>query len=219
MNEALTPPKPTGNGRAAAKAERRRQIVDATIDSIARFGLTGTTMARVTELAGVSLGLANFHFESKDRLFKAVLQQLAAEQRALWRSRAQNPGLTSRDLLLAIVDSRFHASICARKKLAVWFAFYGDVSARDTYRRAVGDVDDERLEATVAIVTEMIAEGGYTHLDPNEAALGVEALYDGLWLNMLLYPADFRRTICRARALSVIAALFPRHFDTDPART
>jgi TetR/AcrR family transcriptional regulator, transcriptional repressor of bet genes len=218
MNEAVTPPKPGRTSRAEAKAERRQQLIDATIDCIARFGLTGTTMGKVTELAGVSLGLANFHFESKDRLFEAMLQHLAAEQRALWQSRAQDPGLSSRDLLLSIVDSRFHASICARKKLAVWFAFYGDASARDTYRRAVGDVDDERLEATVAIFTEMIAEAGYTRLDPEEAALSIEALYDGLWLNMLLYPTDFRRTVCRTRALGVIAALFHKHFDTDPAR-
>ena len=218
MNEALTPSKPVGTSRSKAKAERRQQLIDATIDSIARFGLTGTTMGKVTELAGVSLGLANFHFESKDRLFEAVLQHLAAEQRALWQSRAQDPGLTGRDLLLAIVESRFHASICARKKLAVWFAFYGDATAREIYRRAVGDIDDERLEATVAIFAEMIAEAGYAHLDPDEAALSVEALYDGLWLNMLLYPADFRRSVCRDRALNVVAALFPRHFNTNPGQ-
>ena len=62
----------------------------------------------------------------------------------------------------------------------------------------------------------MIEEAGYTHLDANEAALSVEALYDGLWLNMLLYPTEFRRCICRARALNVVAALFPGHFDLPP---
>lgn len=217
MNEARTPPKPARTSRAEAKAERRLQLIDATIDCIARFGLTGTTMGKVTDLAGVSMGLANFHFESKDRLFEAVLQHLAAEHRALWRSRTQDPALSSRALLLAIVESRFHAAICARKKLAVWFAFYGDASARDTYRRAVGDVDDERLEATAAIVTEMILDAGYTHLDPVETVLSIEALYDGLWLNMLLYPTEYRRSICRARALQVVSALFPRHFEDDPA--
>lgn len=217
MNEPLNPPKQARTSRAEAKAERRQQLIDATIDSIARFGLTGTTMGKVTELAGVSLGLANFHFESKDRLFEAVLQHLAAEQRALWQSRVPDPGLTSRKLLLAIVDSRFHASICARKKLAVWFAFYGDASARETYRRAVGDIDDERLHATIGIITEMIGEAGYSGLDPNETALSIEALYDGLWLNMLLYPTDFRRSICRARALNVVASLFPKHFDSASA--
>jgi AcrR family transcriptional regulator len=114
MNEPLKPLKEARTSRAEAKAERRRQLVDATIESIARFGLTGTTMGKVTELAGVSLGLANFHFDSKDRLFEAVLQHLAAEQRALWRSRAQDPGLSSRALLLAIVESRFHATMPAR---------------------------------------------------------------------------------------------------------
>ena len=217
MNEVTSAPKPVRTSRAEAKAERRQQLIEATIDSIARFGLTGTTMGKVTETAGVSMGLANFHFESKDQLFDAMLQHLAAEQRALWQSRSQDPALSSSALLLAIVESRFHTTICARKKLAVWFAFYGDASARETYRRAVGDIDDERLDATVAIVSEMITEAGYAHLDPTETVLTIEALYDGLWLNMLLYPSDYRRNICRTRALKVITALFPKHFDTAPA--
>ena len=214
MNDVSTLVKPAKVSRAAAKAERRKQLLGATIDSIARFGLSGTTMSTVTELAGVSIGLANFHFESKDRLLEAVLKHLADEQRALWQSRRQGPDRSSRDLLQAIIDSRFHAAICRRKKLAVWFAFYGDASARVVYRRAVGDMDDERLDATVAIITEMITDAGYTGLDPVETALSIEALYDGLWLNMLLYPSDFRRAVCRRRAMNVIAALFPKHFQT-----
>jgi len=212
MTEAASSPKPAKVSRAEAKAERRLQLIDATIEAISRFGLSGTTMGVVTEIAGVSVGLANFHFESKERLFETVLKHLAAEQRALWQSRLQGPDRSSRDLLHSIIESRFHAAICNRKKLAVWFAFYGDASAREVYRRAVGDMDDERLEATVAILTEMILDAGYTGLDPTETALSIEALYDGLWLNMLLYPAEFRRPVCRVRAMNVIAALFPKHF-------
>lgn len=219
MNDASNSPKPAKVTRAAAKAERRQQLLASTIDSIARFGLSGTTMSTVTELAGVSIGLANFHFESKDRLLEAVLKHLADEQRALWQSRRQGPDSSSSDLLQAIIDSRFHAAICSRKKLAVWFAFYGDASAREVYRRAVGDMDDERLDATVSIITEMIADAGYTGLDPVETALSIEALYDGLWLNMLLYPSEFRRTVCRTRAMNVIAALFPKHFQTATVNT
>ena len=212
MNETTSAPKPARSSRAEAKAERRLQLIDATIHAISRFGLSGTTLGVVTEIAGVSVGLANFHFESKERLFETVLKHLAAEQRALWLSRLQGPDRSSQDLLQAIIDSRFSAAICKPAKLAVWFAFYGDASARAVYRRAVGDMDDERLEATVAILTEMILDAGYTGLEPTEAALSIEALFDGLWLNMLLYPADFRRPICRNRAMNVIAALFPKHF-------
>ena len=202
--------------RAEAKAERRLQLIEATIDCIAKFGLSGTTMAKVTELAGVSLGLANFHFNSKDQLFEAVLQNLADKQRALWQSRRQGPDRTSGDLLQAIVESRFHPAICARRTLAVWFAFYGDAGARDLYRRAVGDVDDERLEASATLITEMVAEANYTGIDPVETVLTIEAMWDGLWLNMLLYPNEFRRAACRDRAMRMIATLFPKHFDASP---
>ncbi|MGL4321314.1 MAG: TetR family transcriptional regulator C-terminal domain-containing protein [Paracoccaceae bacterium] len=217
MNETSHKPETPRTARAEAKAERRLQLIDATIDCIAKFGLSGTTMAKVTELAGVSVGLANFHFDSKERLFEAVLQHLADEQRALWQSRVQGPDRTSSDLLRAIVESRFHPAICARRKLAVWFAFYGDAGARDIYRRAVGDVDDERLEASAALITEMVAEAGYTGIDPVETVLTTEAMWDGLWLNMLLYPSEFRRPTCRDRAMRMIATLFPKHFDATPS--
>ena len=216
MNETSFRPEAPRTARAEAKAERRQQLIDATIDCIAKFGLSGTTMAKVTEIAGVSVGLANFHFASKDRLLEAVLRSLADEQRALWQSRVQGPDRSSGDLLRAIVESRFHPAICARRKLAVWFAFYGDAGARDIYRSAVGDVDDERLEASAALITEMVAEAGYPGIDPVETVLTIEAMWDGLWLNMLLYPGEFRRTACRDRAMRMIATLFPYHFDADP---
>jgi TetR/AcrR family transcriptional regulator, transcriptional repressor of bet genes len=216
MNDISHNPQAPRTSRAGAKAERRAQLIDATIDCIAKFGLSGTTMAKVTELAGVSVGLANFHFDSKDRLFEAVLRHLADEQRALWQSRVQGPDRASRDLLQAIVESQFHPAICARRKLAVWFAFWGDAGAREIYRRAVGDTDDERLDATVALINEMVAEAGYTGIDPVETVLTIEAAYDGLWLNMLLYPTEYRRTVCRDRAMRMIATQFPRHFDPAP---
>jgi TetR/AcrR family transcriptional repressor of bet genes len=205
-------PATPGNRRAQAKAARRQDLIEATITSIARHGLSGTTLARVTEIAGTSIGLANFHFASKEQLFEAVLKHLADEQRALWRARMRGPQRGSRERLQAIVGSRFDAAICARRRLAVWFAFWGDGSAREIYRRAVGDLDDERLEASVAIITEMVTEAGYPGIDPVATALSIEALHDGLWLNMLLYPNEFRRADCRQRAMAVIAALFPRHF-------
>lgn len=198
--------------RAEAKAERRQQLIAATIDCIAQNGISGTTIAKVTEIAGTSIGLANFHFETKELLFEAVLTLLADEQRLRWQSRNRDPSLTTAERMVAIVDARFNARICARKKLAIWFAFYGDAGARDIYRKVVMRFDDERLAAVVALFTEIVAEGGYDGIDAYQAALTYEALSDGFWLNMLLYPEDFRLAACRARTLDALAALFPRHF-------
>jgi TetR/AcrR family transcriptional regulator, transcriptional repressor of bet genes len=211
-----TPPETPLTGRAAAKAERRRQFIDATITCIAKHGLSGTTLAKVTEIAGTSIGLANFHFASKDRLLEAVLTHLSDELRGLWRDRNRAAGRPAADQLLAIVDASFHPRICDRKKLAIWSAFYGDARAREIYRKVVSDVDDERLFATVAILEILVQEGGYAGIDPMETALALESLYDGLWQNMLLYPAEFRRSAARNRVVIVLAAFFPRHFPVTP---
>jgi TetR/AcrR family transcriptional repressor of bet genes len=208
------PPTPPRTRRAQAKAERRQALIDATITSIADYGLSGTTIARVTEIAGTSVGLANFHFDNKERLFEAVLQHLAAQERALWQDRIADASLTPAARLRAIGETRFHVRSCDRKRLAVWFAFWGDAGARDIYRRVVGASDDERLEATVAIIEDLCAGAGPR--DARQTALGLEAFYDGLWLNHLLYPRDFPRQTCRERIHEHLAALFPPHFDDLP---
>jgi TetR/AcrR family transcriptional repressor of bet genes len=206
-----TPPSAPRTRRAQAKLERRQALIDATIQSIADYGLSGTTIARVTEIAGTSIGLANFYFENKERLFEATLQHLADVERAVWQRFNDDAALTPAERLVALLDARFHPQVCNRRTLAVWFAFWGDAGARDIYRRVVGALDDERLDATIAIIRSLGADATGSQRDPTQTALGMEAFYDGLWLNHLLYPTEFKRAGCRQRALDHLAALFPAH--------
>jgi len=199
----------TRPGRSRPRADRRQQLIDATIRSIADFGLTGTTIAKVSLIAGTSIGLANFHFDTKERLLEATLRHLADKQRVFWSGRFLDQGLGLTDRLVALVESRFDAQVCDPDTLAVWFAFWGDASARVIYRRVVAHADDERLYAAEAILAGLYAKTGQTDTDTMEMALAVEAYFDGLWLNMLLYPDDFGRLDCQKRALDFVAALFP----------
>ena len=199
--------------RAQAKVERRQALIDATIDSIAEYGLSGTTMARVTERAGTSIGLANFYFESKESLFAAVLQHLADAEQALWQDRLAQTDHSPAARLIALIDARFDPDVCNPRTLAVWFAFWGDAGAREIYRRVVEPTDDARLTAIIGLIQSLEIAPGQTVRDAEKTALGLEAFYDGLWLNLLLYPEDFRRIECRARAVEHLVALFPTHFD------
>jgi TetR/AcrR family transcriptional repressor of bet genes len=206
---------PAKTRRAQAKEERRQALIDATIRSITEYGLSGTTIAKVTEIAGTSIGLANFHFENKERLFEATLQHLADEERAVWQKLNDDSALTPTERLLGLLDARFHPKVCNRRTLAVWFAFWGDAGARDIYRRVVGALDDERLDATVSIIRSLGTTATGPQRDPMETALGLEAFYDGLWLNHLLYPDEFKRLGCRQRALDHLSALFPAHVSSS----
>lgn len=213
LQDDLTIDRPKGR-RAQAKLERRQTLLDATIDSIAEYGLSGTTIARVTEIAGTSIGLANFYFENKERLFEAVLHHLAEVEREMLEKHLARAGEAVADRLIAQINARFDARVCNPRTLAVWFAFWGDAAARTIYRRVVQPTDDARLALVVPLIRSLSADD-LSH-DAYRTALGMEAFYDGLWLNMLLYPDDFSHIKCRARAVEHLVTLFPEQFESPP---
>ncbi|WP_420139258.1 TetR/AcrR family transcriptional regulator [Sphingomonas sp.] len=58
---------------------RRQRIVDATLEAIAQFGVTGTTHRRIAGIAQVPLGSVTYYFETLDALITAAFLQLAEQ--------------------------------------------------------------------------------------------------------------------------------------------
>jgi len=203
-------------GRTASREVRRRQLIEATIESISRHGISGTTMTTVTGIAGMSIGIVNFHFKSKETLFEETLRHLAEEHREQWRSSVKKADLAPEAKLLAIVDAHFHPLVCSRKKLAVWFGFYGEAAERASYRRIMSEIDDERWHISQQIIGEIIENGGHDGLSARDIADTLEGLYDGFWLNILIYPDEFGREHAMARIRDYLSATFSTRFD-DPA--
>lgn len=202
--------------RTASKQVRRQQLVDATIESIAKHGISGTTMTTVTRLAGLSIGLANFHFSTKQNLFEETLRYLAEEHLALWKKSYETANLTPEDKLSAIVAAHFHRSICNRKKLAVWYAFFGEAGARASYRELAKEIDTERRDVSAELIHQIIRDGGYDNIKATDVAFTLEGLYDGFWLNILMYPGEFSRFDGMRRIEEYLSQIFPKHFQRPP---
>ncbi|WP_428688270.1 TetR family transcriptional regulator C-terminal domain-containing protein [Roseibium sp.] len=204
--------KPKKRPRTAPPEVRRKQLIDATITCIGRAGISGTTLPAVTREAGLSLGIVNFHFENKDRLLEETLKFLAEEHRAIWMKALARPDLGPAAKLRAVVEAQFHPRICSRKKLAVWFAFFGEAGHRKSYRATSSHIDMERQEICADLCRQIMEEGGYTGLDAEEITLTLESLFDGFWLNMLMYPARFSREAAAAQTLNYLKTVFPGDF-------
>jgi AcrR family transcriptional regulator len=120
-----------GKRRTAPPEERREQLIQATIRCVADRGLADTTIATVAQEAGLSQGIVNLHFRSKDGLLTETLRYLADEYRTACHEAAAAGEVNPVDGLLAMVELDFRRSICSRDKLAVWFAFWASgVSGR-----------------------------------------------------------------------------------------
>lgn len=201
-----------GNGRAEARAKRRSQLIDATMKCIARRGIGGTTLSDVATEVGLSQGIVNLHFESKDNLLKETLETLAGEYRSQFEralSRASESPATG---LQALMELDLSPGICQPAKLAVWFAFWGEVKSRPTYRKICDEIDSYYDRVVERLCAEIIAEGGYDHITAGQAATALTAMTNGLWLSCLISPQEWSRHAALDAIMSYLANVFPNHF-------
>jgi TetR/AcrR family transcriptional repressor of bet genes len=201
---------PRTKRRTASREERQIQLIKATIRSIAKHGLSETTMANVTKEAGLSQGIINLHFKSKERLLEETLRHVVDEYRYAWHKSLVNSGESAADKLDSLVSVDFDKRICQRNKLAVWFAFWGESRSRLTYRKICADHGQEYKRAITGLCEEIIAEGDYM-LQAHLVATGLMAMNVGLWLDLLLNPAEMNPGLAEQISLSYVKGIFPRH--------
>lgn len=202
---------PRPQGRAAIKAWHRQKIIDATIEVITTHGIAGTTIARVVELAGVSMGLVNVHFRSKQILLSEVLRQMAEQYRTHWRSRLETAPAEAGARLKALILADLDPDVLNLKTLGVWFAFRAQVRARPEYLELVGMREQEKTRQTIALLSEINQVTGGLH-DPESLARLLAATTEGLWTEYYLYPADFERSRALGSIDLLLAAMYPGYF-------
>ena len=180
---------------------------------IGRKGLTGTTLSDVAKEAGLSQGIVNLHFESKDNLLTETLRSLANEYKAQFDKTLSRSGPHPAEKLRALMELDLRPSICDRRKLAVWFAFWGEVKSRPTYRKICDEYDQYYDDVIIDLCAKIIDDGGYTGVDAEAAAEALMSITDGLWLSCLVSAQAFDRDLAREAVHSYLRSVFPKHFN------
>ena len=73
--------------KAHQSAETREGIISAALRLFAERGFASASIAEITEAAGITKGAIYWHFDSKDALFKAILDQIRHD----WQDAVRNP--------------------------------------------------------------------------------------------------------------------------------
>ena len=209
MNQATR--KTRTRRRTASKEVRQGQLIKATIRSIARHGLSETTIATVANEAGLSQGIINLHFKSKERLLEETLAHIVEEYRVAWYKAMDSSGETSAEKLVALAAVDFDKKICQRNKLAVWFAFWGESRSRLTYRKICAQSSREYKRMLTGLCEDIIGQGNYK-IQARHVAIGLLAVNSGLWLDMLISPSEMPSERAKEISLSYLHGVFPGHF-------
>lgn len=194
------------------QAARRTQLIEATISSIARNGLAGTTLAKVTSIAGLTPGIVSFYFKSKDALLLASVRHLTEEFEFAWRNAVDLPGAPAEDRLRALIAVCFTSRLSHPDRVSVWYAFWGEVRARDDYLRLCGDRDAAFLAEVRDLIEALVADAGQPQHDAGALAQALVGLIDSLWQNILTVDGDYDRAGAERTCLAFLGSIFPDRF-------
>jgi TetR/AcrR family transcriptional repressor of bet genes len=196
--------------RLDIKESRRAQLIEATIDSLSKRGFAEFTLADVAKAARLSQGIVNFYFRSKEALLVETLKFMAAEYEEFWTAAVRRAGPWPADKLAAMIAADFDPVMASRKKVTVWYAFWGEARWRPEYLKICQNLSQSYFDETRALCREIVDTGGYTEVDPDVIARGLNAMIDGLWLDILTSPTAIDRKEAKRTCLALLAAVFPR---------
>ena len=198
--------------RTATREKRRQQLIDATMKCIARKGMGNTTLGDVAKEAGLSQGIVNLHFKSKDNLLTETLRFIADEYKTQFNKVLEKSGPGPAEKLQALMELDLRPSILDRSKLAVWFAFWGEVKSRPRYREVCEASDEYYDDVVCSLCEDIIADGQYASVSALAVATALTSMTNGLWLSYLISPGRFDRQIATNAVVEYLHSIFPRHF-------
>lgn len=191
---------------------RREQLIEATIDIIARHGFRKTTLGQVAKRAKLSQGIVNFYFRTKDGLLLETLKFLADEYEATWKRAVAAAGPDPVAQLDAVIETDLGREVCNRRKVPVWVAFWGESQSQPELRRLCSQLADDYLAQTRELISRILEQGGYHQLDADAIARGLNAMINGLWLDLMIDPNRFDREIAKRACRNYLASVFPAEF-------
>lgn len=201
---------PSPLSRAEQKQVTRQKLLDATIDLIAEQGLSGVTLGKVAQRTGLSRGISNYHFETKEQLMLEVLRMLYQEHERAWRSAVADVDESPVRRLHILIKTLLTPPIADHRKVAVWMAFWGVAPQRETYLEICASIDRE-YEAEVAGVLRQLSadEESINGMSLKDISVTLTSMIDGFWLNYLISPGCLEPENAVKACLAFLSSFFP----------
>jgi TetR/AcrR family transcriptional regulator, transcriptional repressor of bet genes len=199
--------------RRASPPVRREALVEATLVCLRKFGHDGISVRRISAQAGVSAGLINHHFPSITSLVAAAYETIATSLLQSVRHHAQDVAMAPRERLRRFFEASFAPEQIDPGIFHTWLVFWSMVG-HDAEMRAVHDRTYGAYRAVLEhLLGQLRLAAGVPAFKLRDAALGLGALLDGLWLEASLFPTSFKPSVavrlCDDWTSALCAGAFP----------
>ncbi|WP_343464887.1 transcriptional regulator BetI [Pantoea sp.] len=172
---------------------RRRQLIDATLDTINDVGINDATIAQIARRAGVSTGIISHYFKDKNGLLEATMRDVTRQLRDAVAGRLKPlTGASTEARLLAIVEGNFDDTQVHSAAMKAWLDFWASSMHQPQLGR-LERVSSRRLFSALAVEFRRELPREKARL----TAHGLAALIDGLWLRAALSGKPFNPDIAK----------------------
>lgn len=188
-------------------AERRNDLIQAAITSIADVGYDAVTVASICDAAGFSRGLIGHYFKGKDDLLLEAVRYITQSIGAITRDVVESAGPDPLDRLHAAITASFAPPAFTPERAAVWVSF----AARARWSTALTQIYREVWRGYRASLSRLIDRAADRHgvkLDAAQAAITVSQLIEGLWVGYSADPTAISRDRAEAACHAYIDGLF-----------
>ena len=199
------------NLRLENKKNSNLKLISSTIKNMSKKGINELTMQDVSQGAGLSQGIVNFHFKSKELLLIETLKYISNEYLDSFQRSIAKKGNDPRKKIIGIVENDFSKKICTREKIAVWFTFFSEIKYKPAYHQICKERDMYYQSLTEHIFDELIKKEK-VKLSKKNISRGFQALIMGLWLDQLEDPDTFNRIQAKKICFEFIKSNFPKQF-------
>jgi len=162
-------------GKRSIKAIRRDELMDAAIDVVGTEGLSGATIAVIASRAGMSAGLVNRYFESKEELLALAMRNLSnLIRRDILDLMPADP--TPQQRLKAIIDGSFQPQHFRGPKREAWMQFM-IASQSEPRMKHLYHLTGTRFVSNIKYAVRQLVSAE----DVDDVSDGIAALIDGFF--------------------------------------
>ncbi|MGW0906094.1 TetR/AcrR family transcriptional regulator [Streptomyces sp. NPDC002853] len=171
-------------------AERRAELLAATVEQIEVRGVAAVRIADVAAALGVSNALVLYHFSTKEKLVAAAFAHAAESDLAHLRALLGRRTTALRRLRAAV---RWYAPTGRAKGWRLWIEGWSAALREPALRTVTRDLDQQWKAALAEVIGEGVTAGEFTCADPRSTALRLTALLDGLAVQLTAYEGALPR--------------------------
>jgi TetR/AcrR family transcriptional regulator, transcriptional repressor of bet genes len=200
--------------RRETSEQRQRTLIEATLRCLAEGSIDRLSVRTIAAEAGVSVGLINHHYSSKEALIAAAYRRAADDLLAGLAAAVEKAPGDPRQRLAAFFRDSFSPRVLDPKLLKMWTAFW-TMADRSPEVQAVHEATYAEYRALLERLLADLAGDAGSGFDVRLAAIGLTALLDGLWLELCLNPKTFSPEegvkLCEAWVETHLAGRLAKH--------